>query len=148
MANSEILRDTYQCVSDETLNNVFRRMGYHEKEFDGLRKRRNDTINKAMREAPGVKIRGVNIPMSYPICVTLIPQLLWPSSSPSVVPQTSSSTRFLACSSLFAFGAEAWKPTDSICLIYLILPRKRRSTHQKISSSFLSAAMADLSRGR
>ena len=36
VANSEILRDTYQCVSDETLNNVFHHMGYHEKEFAGL----------------------------------------------------------------------------------------------------------------
>jgi hypothetical protein len=39
-ASSEILAHTFQYVSDEKLNNTFRRMGYAEDEFAGLRKKR------------------------------------------------------------------------------------------------------------
>ena len=67
IASSVTLAGTFQHVSDERLNNIFQSMGHAEDEFAGLRQKLHDRVNKTMREGPGIKIRGVNLPMFYSI---------------------------------------------------------------------------------
>lgn len=74
-ASSEIRTDTFNYVSDEKLNNTFRRAGYAEHEFAGLRKSIDDNIKKAIRGGARVKIKGVSLPLFYSIRGVLMPCL-------------------------------------------------------------------------
>ena len=100
-------------MSDEMLNDTFRRMGYAKEEFAGFRKMMDDNINKPMGEANS--IRGV-----------LMSHLREESSNPStdvLIYLPDSCSPLPIC--IWSGGTES-----GICSISLIVPPRRRSTRQ------------------